>query len=213
MAGGTFGPWGAVLKTLAHFPQDFADAKRKALLQEGQFFRNEILKGIREQAPGGKQFKPLSPATLAMRKFFGIHGTKALIEHGDLRNSIVVQAIGDEVFVGILRTAKGADGRSLVDVAKIQEEGSKPIVVKITPKMAALLHAAFREAGGSMNRMGPPPKSTGILIVQIPARPFFGPVFEKHGNPEAASERFAERFRKAMAGKGVWDTVGGAVVE
>lgn len=214
MADGAFGPWGAVLKTLAHFPKDFEDAKKKALLQEGQFFRNEILKGIREQAPGGKQFKPLSPATLAFRRYaFGMRGTKALIEHGNLRNSIVVQAIGDEVFVGILRTAKGADGQSLVDVAEIQEKGSKPIVVKITPKMAAMLHQAFREAGGSMNRMGPPPKSTGIIVIQIPARPFLAPIFEKHGDPEKASARFAERFRKAMAGKGVWDTVRGAVVE
>ncbi len=211
MAAGMVGPWGAVLKTLAHFPRDFADAKRKALLQEGQFFRNEILKGIREQAPGGKQFKPLSPATIAIRQAFGMRGTKALIAHGDLRNSIVAQAIGDEVFVGILRTAKGADGQSLVDVAKVQEEGSKPIVIKITPKMAAMLHAAFRQAGGMGNRMGPPPKSTGIMIVQIPARPFLGPVFEKFGDPEQASERFAERFRKAMRGKGVWDTVKGQV--
>lgn len=208
---GMVGPWGAVLKTLAHFPQDFADAKRKALLQEGEFFRNEILKGIREQAPGGKQFKPLSPATIALRRFFGMRGTKALIAHGDLRNSIVVQAIGDEVFVGILRTAKGVDGQSLVDVAKIQEEGSKPIVVKITPKMSAMLHAAFRQAGGSMNRMGPPPKSTGMIVIQIPARPFLGPVFEKFGDPELASARFAERFKKAMRGKGVWDTVKGQI--
>lgn len=208
-ANGLIGPWGAVLKTLVDFPKDFKEAKKKALLQEGQFFRNEILKGIREQSPGGKDFKPLSPATLAIRKLFGIRGTKALIEHGDLRNSIVVQMIGEEVFVGILRTAHGADGHSLVDVAKVQEEGSKPIVIKMTPKMAALIHKAFREAGGESNRMGAPPKSTGIVIVQIPARPFMAPVFEKFGNPEQASERFAARFRKIMAGKGVWDRVKG----
>ena len=205
---GLVGPWGAVLKSLAAFPKDFEEARKKALLQEGLFFRNKIIEGIREQAPGGKQFKPLSPATLALRKFFGMKGTKALIEHGDLRNSIVVQAIGDEVFCGILRTAKGEDGHSLVDVGKIQEEGSKPIVVKMTPKMAAMLHMAMKEAGGSMNRMGPPPPSTGMIIVQIPARPFLAPIFDKYGDPEEASRRFAERFKKAMAGKGIWDRIG-----
>lgn len=209
--GGLIGPWGAVLSTLVSFPKDFEDARNKALRQEAEFFRNKILEGIREQSPGGKAFKPLSPTTIAVRKFFGVKGTKALIEHGDLRNSIVVQVIGEEVFVGILRTAHGADGHSLVDVATILEEGTKPIVIKMTPKMAALLHAAMRAGGGATNRMGPPPPSTGMIIVQIPARPFLQPIMDKYGDPAVASARFAERFKKAMAGKGIWDRVEGAI--
>ena len=42
-------------------------ASQKAISQEAQFFRGEIVKGIVSQAPGGKAFKPLSPLTLAAR--------------------------------------------------------------------------------------------------------------------------------------------------
>jgi len=99
----------------------------------------------------------------------------------------------------------------LVDVARLNEEGSKPIIIKITPKLRALLHAAFRKAGGAMNRMGPPKQPTGILVVQIPARPFMGPVFDKYGQPEAASERFAERVRKEMKDAGPWGALKGRI--
>ncbi len=203
---GTFGPWGKTLKALAAFPKDLEEAKRKALLKEGHFFRNKILEGIKDQAPGGKAFKPLSPATIAIRRFLGIKGTKALIEHGDLRNGISVQAVEDEVFIGVLRTAKTADGKVLADVAKIQEEGSRPIVIKMTPKMAALLHAAFR-AAGMPRKQGSVP-STGIITIQIPARPFMGPVFEKYGGEEA-SKRFAERLQEEInkAGGTIWSRV------
>ena len=107
--------------------------------------------GLREQAPGGKQFKPLSPMTLALRKFFGFKGDKALLRNGYLRNSIAVVTVSDgAVFCGVLRTAKAKDGESLVDIARMNEEGSKPIVIKLTPKMSALLHYAFRAFGKKM---------------------------------------------------------------
>lgn len=214
MAGGLIGPWGATLKTLADFPKNVANAKRRALLQEAQFFRTKIVEGLRDQAPGGKAFKPLSEKTIALRKFLGFKGTKALVRRADLRNSIAVHELhdaGDSVFVGVLRTARNAQGSALVDVARLNEEGSKPIVIKITPKMAALLAAAFRKLGGAGNRMGPQKKSTGIIIVQIPARPFMGPVFEKFGQAEEASKRFVDRFKKEMKGLGPWDSVKGRI--
>jgi phage gpG-like protein len=210
MAGGLIGPWGAALKTLADFPSNVAKAKRRALAQEAQFFRTKIVEGLREQAPGGRAFKPLSEHTIALRQFFGFKGTKALVRRADLRNSIAVHELHDSedsIFVGVMRTAKNAAGAALVDVARLNEEGSKPIIIKITPKMAALLGAAFRKLGGAANRMGPPKPKTGIIVVQIPARPFMAPVFEKFGQAEEASKRFAERFRKEMKGLGPWDAV------
>ncbi len=206
VGGVLFGKWGLALKTLARAPKDLAEAKHKALLQEAEFFRTKIVEGLREQAPGGRQFKPLSPTTIAMRQFLGFKGTKALLRRGDLRNAIAVQEVGDAVFVGIRRTAKNSQGEALVDIAQLNEHGSKPIVIRITPKMAALLHMAFRKSGNT-NRMGPPRPSTGIITIQIPARPFLAPVFEKFGQPEESSKRFAERVAKLMKGKGPWAAI------
>jgi hypothetical protein len=200
-----FGEWETTIRTLARAPRDFSDAKKKALLQEAQMFRTKIIEGLREQAPAGRQFRPLAPTTIAMRKFLGFKGTKALMRRGDLRNAIVVHEIGEDVFVGIMRQAKSRTGAPMIDIAKLNEYGSKPIVIRITPKMAALLHMAFRKAGrGEHNRMGPPRPSTGVIVVQIPPRPFLAPVFEKFGASEEAQKRYAERVAKFMKGKGPW---------
>jgi hypothetical protein len=43
--------------------------------------------------------------------------------------------------------APTAPVRSLVDIAAINEFGSRPIVLRLTPKARAFLHAAFRNAG------------------------------------------------------------------
>ncbi len=203
---GLFGEWTGVLSTLKNARRDFKEAKHIALLQEAEFYRTQVIQGIRSQAPGGKAFKPLSETTIALRKFMGFKGTKALQRRGDLVNSITVHETHDQddsIFVGIQRNAKNSKGESVVDIAKLNEYGSKPIVIKITPKMAALLHMAFRKAN-----LPPSGKtSTGVIVVQIPARPFFGPVFEKFAQPEEASRRYAERFQKAMKGRGLWEKI------
>jgi hypothetical protein len=205
---GTYGKWKEILTTLGKAPKDLAEARRKVILMEANLFRNEILKGLREQAPGGKAFKPLTPETIALRKFFGFKGTKALLKHGDLRNAIAVVELGGLIFVGVPRTAKGSNGESLIDVARLNEEGSKPIVIKMTPKMAALLHMAFRKAGIEKKDSHRP--TTGIIVVQIPARPFIGPVFEEFGKPKDVEKRMAEHMKKLMKGKGLWSAIGGS---
>ncbi|HTP30230.1 MAG TPA: hypothetical protein VMK12_31800 [Anaeromyxobacteraceae bacterium] len=63
------GDWKALEEFFRDAPKRFQEAMDKAVLQEAQFFRTKIVEGIREQAPGGQAFKPLSPATLAVRKF------------------------------------------------------------------------------------------------------------------------------------------------
>ncbi|HTP27463.1 MAG TPA: hypothetical protein VMK12_17650 [Anaeromyxobacteraceae bacterium] len=42
--------------------------------------------------------------------------------------------------------------------------------------------------------------STGIAIIKVPARPFFGPVFEKYADADQASRRFLERVAKNLGG-------------
>jgi phage gpG-like protein len=192
------GPWSQVGKLLAAAPHRMQAAFDKALLQEAQFLRTKIVEGIREQAPGGRAFAPLAPTTLAIRQFRGFHGTKALLVQSDLRNSITVTRDGDQVFVGVLRTARNRAGQSLVDIAALHEHGSRPIVLRLTPKARAFLHAAFRHAG--LDRPGSSQPSTGVAVVQIPARPFLAPVFEKCAQPDQISRRFLERVAAQLNG-------------
>jgi hypothetical protein len=192
------GPWSRVGKLLAEAPRRMQAAFDKALLQEAQFLRTKIVEGIREQAPGGRAFAPLAPTTLAIRQFRGFHGTKALLVQADLRNSITVVKDGDRVLVGVLRTARDRAGKSLVDIAALNESGSRPIVLRLTPKARAFLHAAFRHAGLDGPNSGQP--GTGIAVIQIPPRPFLAPVFEKYAQPDQVSRRFLDRVAALLDG-------------
>lgn len=192
------GPWAKVGRLLATAPRRMQAVFDKALWQEGQFLRTKIVEGIREQAPGGRAFTPLAPTTLAIRQFRGFRGSKALIVQADLRNSITVVRDGDRVLVGVLRTARNRAGKSLVDIAALQEYGSRPIVVHLTPRARAFLHAAFRHAGLDGPSSGQP--GTGIAVIQIPRRPIFSPVFDKEAQPEQVARRFLERVAALLGG-------------
>ena len=192
------GPWSQVAKLLTAAPQRIQAAFDKALLQEAQFLRTKIVEGVREQAPGGQAFAPLAPTTLAIRRFRGFSGTKALLVQGDLRNSVTVVKDGDRVLVGVLRTARNRAGKSLVDIAALHEHGSRPIVMRLTPKARAFLHAAFRHAGLDAPGAGQP--STRIAVIQVPARPFLAPVFDKYAQPDQISHRFLDRVFRHMNG-------------
>ena len=192
------GDWDVARRFVSTASRRFKEAVDKAVLQEAQFFRTKIVEGIREQAPGGQPFAPLAPTTLAVRRFRGFKGTKALIVRGDLRNSIVVVKQPGGVFVGILRTAKGKAGQPLVNVAAVHEFGSRPIVVKLTPKARRFLHAAFRAAGLDAPASDRP--SVGIAVIRVPARPFLRPIFEKHGQTEDVARRFVEGVARLLGG-------------
>jgi hypothetical protein len=192
------GPWSRVGKLLAAAPRRMQAAFDKALLQEAQFLRTKIVEGIREQAPGGRAFASLAPTTLAIRQFRGFRGTKALLVQADLRNSITVVKEGDRVLVGVLRMARNRAGKPLLDIAALNEYGSRPIVVRMTPKARAFLHAALRRAGLDAPSPGQP--GIGIAVLQVPARPFLTPVFEKYAQPDQLSRRFLERVAALLGG-------------
>ena len=169
-------------------------AIQRVLGQEARFFQAEIKKGFRTQSPaGGAKFKPLSPLTLAIRRFTGFGGTKALIVRGDLRNSVKAVQVGDGIFVGVLRSARGRNGKSLFNIAAVHEFGSGPIVIQVTKKMRGFLAMAFTAAFGGISRGGGG-FSTGIIVTRIPPRPFIRPVFEKFANPRVLKRRFLWRL-------------------
>lgn len=196
------GDWQKAQRIVGTMGQKFKMASQRAMMQEAQFLRAEIVKGIREGAPGGKAFKELSHLTLAMRKGTGFKGTKPLIRRGELRGSVVVKTEQGGAFVGVLKSARSKDGKSLVNIAEVHEYGAGPFVVPITPKSRRFYHAAMARAGYVPFRGKHPGTRVQVAIIKIPARPFLRPVFDKFAKPEDVRERFYARLA------GVFEDVG-----
>jgi hypothetical protein len=181
---------------LAVLPRHLAQATHRAVLQEAHALRREIVQGLTAQAPGGQSLEPPAELTLAARRLTGFGGTKALIVRGDLRGAIAVVVQDGEVFVGVPRAARGQDGQSLVDVAWVQEHGSDPIVIPITPAMRRFLAVLYREAG----RPREPGSGAGVVVVQIPARPFLRPAFDRF--KVGLSRRLLGRIERLLRQRG-----------
>jgi len=192
MAVSRTGDWARARRLLTAAPQRLQAAIGTAVRQEAHALRNEIVQGLTRQAPGGEPLKPPSPLTIAARELEGFGGTKALIVRGDLRNSITVVVQGDEAFIGVSRSARSKDGASMVDLAKLHEFGGPPVIIPMTPKMRRFLFALLRQAGKEPTGGG----GRGVIVVQVPARPFLRPAFEKFR--EGASRRFLERVAREL---------------
>ncbi len=166
-----------------------------------------IVQGITKQSPGGKDFKPLTPMTLAIRKARGFRGQKALIVRADLRNSVTIKPMAASVFIGILKTARSKDGSRLANVGEAHEEG-RTFIMRATPKILALLHIAAREGGVATPGMRGSTAAPSILIIKIPARPFIAPVFKKFFSVPAKT-RFRVLLEMARILKGDYGFPGG----
>lgn len=189
------GGWHEAKRILRAGPQRFRRAVDRAVMQEAQLYKKEIVQGITTGKPGGKSMEPLAESTLATRRARGIRGTKPLIARGDLRRSItVVKGSFGGAFVGVLRSAKGRDGQSLVNVAKVHELG-KTVVVQLTDASRRFVAMVMREAGVESDGGG---GGTGIVVVRIPARPFLRPVFDKLS--KGAPARVTKRVARLLAG-------------
>jgi phage gpG-like protein len=186
------GDWARARRLLTAAPQRLQAAIGTAVRQEAHALRNNIVQGLTSQAPGGEPLKPPSPLTIAARQLEGFGGSKALIVRGDLRNSITVIVQGDEAFIGVSRSARSKDGASVVDLAKLHEFGGPPVIIPITPKMRRFLFALLRKAGKEPTGGG----GRGVIVVQVPARPFLRPAFDKFR--EGASRRFLERVAREL---------------
>jgi hypothetical protein len=186
-----FGDWGKAKDILRSGMRPVYSAVGKAWNAEAVFLQGRLQDGIRAQAPGGRRFKTLAPTTLVIRKFLGFAGTKALV--GASRQ--LVQAVrvtkfgrlGDKsykVFVGILANAPGNHAISVFRIAELNEFGSKPIVIRMTAKARRFFFAAMRAKTrrkwmGSRDFLSG--RSTGFVVVRIPPRPVFEPVWKMWG--------------------------------
>ncbi len=189
------GDWAKARALLTSGPARLKGAIDIALRQEAHALRGEIVQGLTKQAPGGRAIKPPSELTFAARRLKGFGGSKALLVRGDLRNSITVIIKGNKAFIGVSRKARSRDGESMVNIAEIQEFGSAPTVIPMTPAMRRFLFVLLREAGKTP-RGG---SGKGVIVVQTPARPFLRPAFDKF--KRGVRVRFLNRVAK-LSGMG-----------
>ena len=189
------GDWRRARALLAAGPVRLKAAIAVAMRQEAEALRREIVQGLTRQAPGGSAIAPPKETTLAARRLKGFGGSKSLIVRADLRNGVAAIVRGDEAFVGVPRTARGKDGQSLTKIAEVQEFGSAPIVIPMTDAMRRFVFAVLREAGEPIGGGS----GRGVVVVQVPARPFLRPAFEKF--KPGAQRRFLARVA-ALTGMG-----------
>ena len=115
-----FGDWDRARELLANnLGHRMAVEIRKATIKNAMLLVREIKRGIRSQAPGGEQFAPLAQVTIDRKG-----SSKALIDTGFLINSITEKIMGDQAFIGLLRTSVYKDGESLANVGAIMEYGA-----------------------------------------------------------------------------------------
>jgi len=115
-----FGDWDKAKRLLTNgFSQRLVLAVRRATLKNAILLVREIQLGIRNQAPGGKQFTPLAQVTIDRKG-----SSKALIDSTFLLTSVTHKMLSDKAFVGVLRTSfYKKTGISAANVAAIMESG------------------------------------------------------------------------------------------
>lgn len=113
----------------------------QVVAREAHRFRNEVVKAFRTQSSGGKQWKPLSRITLALRRA-GVQGgrgggTKAMVRSGSLRSSTKVHRRGYARYE-VTQHRRGRRGK---DIARLHDSG--PFVIPITRKMRRYFNYMF----------------------------------------------------------------------
>ena len=194
------GDWAEAKRILMTMRRRLPAAATAALLQEAEYLRGHMVRGLLSGAPGGVPFKPLSPMTLAVRRLLGFGGTKILMVSGTMVGSINVSRVGRGVFVGIrrgthFRTGKGGSGGDVLNIALLHEKG-RTWSVRFTDKQRKLLFAARKQAGLPIGGGG----GGGRRKITIPARPFIGPVLNKYGKKNDIRKRFEKRLGVLLRG-------------
>jgi hypothetical protein len=184
--------WQAAIEYLGALAKKLPLTLQQAILQEAHFLRKEIVQGLDSGAPAGKAFKPHSALTRILRAR-SKRGSKILIASAGLRGGVrVILLPGGGAFVGVHRSVRTKDGKSLVRIAEIQEQGRS---WEASPRqrrwlIMQLLRAGITPRGGSGGGTR--------MTIRIPARPFIAPILAEHGTPEKIRERMLERLKAAL---------------
>lgn len=196
------------LSVIYHMKQMIERSIQGAVAKGAHELMRDMREGLRDQSPGGKPIKPLSPMTIALRsmprmgtkaaanktlKKAGKVGTKALIRHGDLLRSIKAERSGSESWtVGVHRGARGKKtGADMANIAAIQNYGSEHTVT-VTEKMRR-----FSMVLMSMGILKAPWRVGQVMKIKIPPRPFLTDAYDYWG--KSANEAFAKRLAEVAA--------------
>ena len=144
-------------------------AIRAAARKNAKLLIREIKKGIKKQAPGGIVFDKLHELTVIekarMRGIGFVKSNQALIRHGDLINLLTFEINSDGSFgVGYEKNATNSAGKNINMIASVMESG---ITIAVTDSVRGYFIAK-----------GTPLKNSTTHL-DIPARPFFEPVFNQ----------------------------------
>lgn len=183
------GEWDRAARVLRAYSTRFGRVVDQAVHREALRYMIAMKEGIKDQGAGpagrdpktgrflpgtGGRFKPLSPITIAQKK-----SSKALIDKGDLRNSIGTRKIGPGAFfVGVHRTAVSRSGKNLANIGIIHELG-KEFTQRVTAKQARFFRAMFMKGLWPHEGWHTVPKEGATIRIRIPARPFVSPVLEE----------------------------------
>lgn len=168
------GDWGKATRILNAYSTRFGAAVDQAVHREALRHEKAMKEGIRDQAPGGKRFAPLSPITIALKR-----SSKALIDKGDLRNSIGTRKITEKAyFVGVHRTAKNRAGANIANVGAVHELGAE-YTQRVTAKQVRFFRALFLKGLWPHDDFRTVPREGNTIRIRIQARPFVSPVLEK----------------------------------
>jgi hypothetical protein len=191
VAKGMSGPWkptGDTLKKLGS-PALWHEAKRRAVLKECHRLRGIMVLSFNKGGPPGRKWKALSTFTQLVGRMKGKGDRHPLLDTGDLRNShSVVEEDNDTFFVGIHRTAKSkkkGGSFSMVNLGLIHEHGTKPIYIRITPKMRWWWRNVL--VPGTKGQIRPLKNTTIAIVVRIPARPWIGPIWDMEKDRSATN--------------------------
>lgn len=143
---------------------------RKKLQRQLVLLRADIVRYVDTEAHG----VPNSPLTILVKG-----SSRPLVDRGDLRMSINWRThnLGGRVFggVGVLRTRRTKDGRSLANVAAALHEG---FTIKVTDKVRAAVFAEMRKRRGKKVRFE---GGSGARTWKVKGRPFVRVPFEAAG--------------------------------
>lgn len=195
--------WRVLMHKLQVAQVSMPAAMRLIAAHEGEELRAIIVKGIKNQAPGGKPFLPHARLTLITRLMKRFRGKKIMQVTNQLVAGIQVTMEGGKAYIGVPENIKREErGQELYRIALIQEHGGV-IVIRRTVKMQRFLMALMRKAGlgryvrtrsrrsGKWIKSRFQPKSStkkkgetktgennasrGVIVVRIPPRPYIAP--------------------------------------
>jgi hypothetical protein len=183
---GLTGDWERAIRLLSNNPVKKAiDIARNRI---GIVGASMVKKGIRDGAPGGKEFAPLSPFTIWMRSNFS---TKPLIDHGDLLGSITHELSGNSgVWIGARRGVRTKDGQDVVDIEDVHEYGR---TIKVTDKMRRGFAARWKSIDGEGWGIR---KETKYIV--IPERSFLRATFDRDEFQMMKVQKTAEAMKKVL---------------